>query len=318
MSIIINNAGGGGGSGGVFKSVSLSTRQNPPSSSVFYEIWERGSATKQRPVAVTVMMWSLPGWMNKTGDSPASKWPPAAGAAFGTFTLKGGGIPEKLYYWRGQHQTSATYNYTNKSNFSGCGASADLNKANLLPNPGSQGLFLRQDLKAADAENNNFANFAAWDAVYNGGDGHFWVNPSPPPKGADYLPGNDTPGSNGSIFGRGKTCADGAKFPASCGGSGTATAYGPLARGVAEPSILRPLGAIRPYAVEVDPNISTEPQNKGGDGRANFELPSGLFGISNGAPFTPGGFGIPGGMPPVSRYIEATYETRLVLLIQVA
>ena len=321
MSIVINNAGGGGGSGGIFKTVSLGTTQNPPSSSVFYEIWERGSASKQRPVAVTVMMWSLPGWMNKTDDTPESKWPPAAGAAFGTFTLKGGAIPEKLYYWRGRHQENATYVYTNKSIFSGCGASPDLSKANLLPNPGSQSLFLRQDMKAADAVNNNFANFSAWDAVYNGGDGHFWVSTNPPPNSdaekVGSWKGQDTPGSNGSIFGPGKTCADGAKFPASCGGSGTATARGPLAHGVAEPSILRPLSAIRSYAVEVAPASTFEHQHAG-NGKANFSLPQGMFGISNGAPFTPQGFEIPGGLYPVSRYETTQYKVKLVLLIQVA
>lgn len=299
---------------GAFRIVTKRTSHKDPGGAPFIELWQRGSATKQRPTSVSVLMWSLAGWMNKATASNKGEYPPAAGACFGTFTLHGQQIPEKLYMWRGDHQTNATYNYTQKNRYSGVNSARSRDGANLLPNPGNQGDFHQTNFLAADGQAHNFSDFCAWDAVYNGGDGYYWNKTSP--KGSNPW-GSDTPGSNGSIFGTGKTCSGSARFPASCGGGGSATARGPLAQGVSEPKILQPLGAMRPYTEEIAP--STTLQTLGGNGSAALKLPSDVFGIAGGAPFTPKtSITLPGGNFPYPRDRSPDYEIVVVCLIELA
>lgn len=315
MPISISGGGGSGsGNAGAFRIVTRRTGVTDPSSTKFVELWQRGSATKQRPTSVSVLMWSLAGWMNKATASNKGDYPPGAGACFGTFTLRGQQIPEKLYLWRGHHQGGPTYNYTNKRYFSGVNGSPSVDGANLIPNPSNQGSFYQHNFNAADGQTHNFSDFCAWDAVYNGGDGYYWHKN--PPKGSNPW-GSDTPGSNGSIFGPGKTCSGSARYPASCGGVGTATERGPLAKGVGEPKILPPLGAMRPFAEEIAP--STALSVRGGNGAATLKLPSDVFGIAGGAPFTPKtSITLPGGNDPYPRDENPNYEIVVVCLIELA
>ena len=99
-------------------------------------------------------------------------------------------------------------------------------------------IFNNTDFVAPDAINNHWGDF---DAVYNGGNGHFYSPSST---------AHDSPGSNGSPFGNGKTSTT--EYPASCGGSGTAQGRGPKARGIGL-DILKPLGSLRPHAIELEP-----------------------------------------------------------------
>lgn len=298
---------------GAFRIVTKRTSHKDPGGAPFIELWQRGSATKQRPTSVSVMMWSLAGWMNKATVATVGEYPPAAGACFGTFTLHGQQIPEKLYMWRGDHQTSATYDYTQKNRYSGVNGTQSRDGANLLPNPGAQGYFHNQNMLAADGVSHNFSDFCAWDAVYNGGDGYFW-------PARQRVWNTDTPGSNGSIFGPGKTCSGSARYPASCGNAGTATERGALAHGVGEPRVLMPLGSMRPFATEVGPASGTADEStKGGDGAATLSLPSDVFGIAGGAPFTPKtSISLPGGNKPVNRNSGTSYEIVVVCLVELA
>ena len=313
MAISISGGSAAGAQAGAFRIVTKRNRGLGPDRNKYIELWQRGSATKQRPTSVTVMMWSLAGWMNKYSASTVGEYPPAAGACFGTFTLHGQQIPEKLYLWRGHHQQVATYDYTNKSKYSGVNGEPSIDGANMLPNPGAQALFHNQNFLAPDGQSHNFSDFCAWDAVYNGGDGYFW-------PARQRVWNTDTPGSNGSIFGPGKTCSGSARYPASCGAAGPATERGALAQGVGEPRVLMPLGSMRPFATEVGPaSGSADESTKGGDGAATLSLPNDVFGIAGGAPFTPKtSISLPGGNKPVGRRTDTNSEIVVVCLIELA
>ncbi len=314
MRIINLNGGGGpapGPSGGAsdsglykFLTANNFTNQNPTSSK-YVEIWEAGNKAKPRPESITVMMWGQPCW-HKSGTQVTSH-PPDCGSAFGIVTLKGDDVPQKLYGFRGQHQIAYPYTYEKSRTF-GFSKTTSREGAWLLPNMCGNHLFSNTDFIAPDAAGHHWGDF---DAVYNGGNGHFFSTTT----GGTH----DSPGSNGSPFGTGKTSTT--AYPASCGGSGTASARGPKAKGIGS-DILKPLGSLRPYASELEP-VSSRLSFDGGNGGFEFILPTGSFGMARGVPYSPDDniVRVEGGPAPRNRLYSSgsiTYTPFLYILFEYA
>ena len=317
MSIIISGGvGSAGGSAGIYKFLEAPKINVPdPDPTKFVEIWERGSATKQRPQSITILYWGPGVWMTRDSGTAGEDLPPDCGASFGTVTLRGSQIPEKLYYWRGNHQATYPYTYA-KNKTGGFNGSATRDGAWLLPNATGNIRFNRTDFIAPDAIGHHWGK---WDAIYNGGNGHWWDRSQ-----TDSWKVADTPGSNGSIFGQGKTTTNG-EWPASCGSGGSDTARGTLAHGVAEPAVLEPLGALRPYAVETIPGSwsPSDRQHFGGIGAFSFEMPTNLFGLAGGCPIDPTAglqrIIVGGGPPPRDRLSQVRdYYVTLIVLFEYA
>lgn len=273
-----------------------------PDVAAFIEIWRNGDKTRPKPDSITVMIWGQPAWHARNTQS--ENHPPDCGCAFGIVTIKGDDVPEKIYAWRGRHQVSYPYTYPKDRTF-GFNSTPSRDGAWLLPNMTGNHIFTNTDFIAPDAVNNNWGDF---DAVYNGGNGHFYSR---------TINGHDSPGSNGSPFGDGKTSTT--EYPASCGGSGTETGRGPKALGIGL-NILKPLGSLRPHAVELNPpNLVLN----GGTGGFEFTLPSGSFGMARGAPYHPDTsmISINGGLPPTHRLFvtPSDYQTpHLYILVEYA
>ena len=128
----------------------------------------------------------------------------------------------------------------------------------------------------------------------------------------------DSPGSNGSVFGTGKTSTG--EDPASCGGPGTRSSRGPLAKGIGL-DILKPLGGLRPHAVEIGP-AQADIKVNGGGGGFEFVLPTGSFGMARGAPYTPDTsvVRVAGGPEPINRFDTSTrnYFVSMYVLFEYA
>ncbi len=296
---------GGASDSGLYKFLFANNFTNTgPQSTKFIEIWESGNKSKPRPDSITVMMWGQCAW-HKNGTINSSR-PPDCGSAFGIVTLKGDNIPEKLYAWRGSHQ-SYPYTYTKDTTF-GFNSTPSRDDAWLLPNMTGSFKFTNTDFIAPDAVNNHWGDF---DAVYNGGNGHFFSSSS-----GDT---HDSPGSNGSPFGTGK--ASTTQYPASCGGSGTTSARGPKAKGIGS-DILKPLGSLRPHASELEPPTARANYD-GGNGGFEFILPSDSFGMARGVPYTPDVtiVRVDGGQYPRNRlfpYASSNYSPHLYILFEYA
>lgn len=294
---IVNLKGGGGpapsggaSDSGLYKFINGGEFTNVnPEADKFIEIWEEGNKSKPKPDSITVMIWGMKAWHN----GPSVSRPADCGAAFGIVTLKGDDIPKKLYVFKGIHQ-NYPYTYRKDQSF-GFNSSASRDGGWLLPNLTGQMSFRNTDFIAPDAVNNHWGDF---DAIYNGGNGHFYS-----PSSTEH----DSPGSNGSPFGNGKTSTT--EYPASCGGSGTATSRGPKARGIGS-DILKPLGGLRAHAIEIEPS-ATDLNYFGGNGGFEFELPTGSFGMARGVPYTPNTtvIRVPGGPYPTNRVLSERFNT---------
>ena len=312
---IINLEGGGGpapsggaSDSGLYKFLEGTGFTNlNPDQNKYIEIWEEGNISKPKPDSITIMMWGTPCW-HRSG-SVTTLNPPDCGSAFGIVTLKGDDIPQKLYVFRGAHQPTYPYTYPKDRTF-GFSKTVSREGAWLLPNMGGNHYFTNTDFIAADAVGHHWGDF---DAVYNGGNGHFYT--ITPTTGVDQ----DSPGSNGSPFGNGKTSTT--IYPASCGGSGTATGRGPKAKGIGL-DILKPLGGLRPHALELEPQ-TPRLNYDGGNGGFEFVLPTGTFGMARGAPYTPDTtvVRVAGGPVPRNRVYPAasiTYTPHLYILFEYA
>ena len=305
---IVNLKGGGGpapapsggdSDSGLYKFLKADYFNNTePLSTKFVEIWRQGDKTRPRPDSITVMMWGAAAWHAR--GTVSDSHPPDCGSAFGIITIKGDDIPQKIYAWRGRHQPGYPYTYPKDRTF-GFNSTPSREGAWLLPNMTGNQIFNNTDFVAPDAINNHWGDF---DAVYNGGNGHFYSPSST---------AHDSPGSNGSPFGNGKTSTT--EYPASCGGSGTAQGRGPKARGIGL-DILKPLGSLRPHAIELEP---TDLYREGGTGGFEFELPTGSFGMARGVPYTPNAtvVRVDGGQPPKDRtFVEpAAYHSPYLYIL---
>ncbi len=314
MRIINLNGGGGpaptpsGGAAdsGLYKFVIGNDFTNVnPDRNKFLEIWRNGDKSMPRPDSITVMMWGQQAWHR--GNRLDNTHPPDCGSAFGIVTLKGDDVPEKIYAFRGGHQ-NYPYTYSKSSTF-GFNGEPSRDDGWLLPNMCGSYNFTNTDFIAPDAEGHHWGNF---DAVYNGGNGHWFSRPAGPGT-------HDAPGSNGSPFGHGVTSTT--EYPASCGGSGAASGRGPKARGI-DLDILKPLGGLRPHALELEPP-SARSNYDGGNGGFEFVLPANSFGMARGAPYTPDVtvVRIAGGPYPKNRLFpnsSITYSPSLYVLIEYA
>ncbi len=313
MRIINLNGGGGpapepsGGASdsGLYKFLTApKINQINPAADKFVEIWEQGNKAKPRPESITVMIWGPGAW--QTHSTSRLDLPPDCGSAFGIVTLKGSQVPEKVYYFRGNHQANYPYTYEKGKTF-GFNSSAQREGGWLLPNMTGNIRFPNADFIAADAVNNNWGT---WDAVYNGGNGHYWNR-----LGTDTM---DSPGSNGSVFGTGKTSTG--DYPASCGGGGTSSGRGPKAKGIGL-DILKPIGSLRPYASELEP-AQANLNLSGGGGGFEFVLPQNSFGMARGAPYIPDTsvVRVNGGPEPINRFDTNTrnYFVSMYILFEYA
>lgn len=317
MPISISGGGGSGsGNAGLYKFLQApKLNVANPDSSKFVQIWERNNPLKQRPETITILFWGPGVWMTRGTGTAGEDHPPDCGAAFGTVTLRGAQIPEKLYYWRGSHAPNYPYTYP-KFRTAGFNKSPTRDGAWLLPNATGNKNFNRTDFIAPDAVGHHWGN---WDAVYNGGNGHWFDRTQTDP----WRTGSDAPGSAGSIFGPGKTTTSG-KWPASCGSGGSDTARGSLADGIGEPSVLKPLGGLRVYAKEVAPATSDEDlKHFGGNGNFKFVIPSDIFGLAGGCPINPSAglslIDVGGGPIPRDRLSQVRdYYVTLIILFEFA
>ncbi len=309
---IVNLKGGGGpapapsggdSDSGLYKFINGGEFTNlDPQTDKFIEIWEENNKSKPKPDSITIMMWGIQVWHN----SPLASRPPDCGIAFGIITLKGDDIPKKLYVFRGRHQQTYPYTYEKNRTF-GFSSTVSRDGGWLLPNMCGQSAFTNTDFIAPDAVNNHWGDF---DAIYNGGNGNFYSPSST---------AHDSPGSNGSPFGNGKTSTT--EYPASCGGSGTDTSRGPKARGIGS-DILKPLGGLRAHAIEIEPPAGGL-NYLGGNGGFEFELPTGSFGMARGVPYTPEPtiVRVAGGKYPNNRVVperSITYTPSIYILFEYA
>jgi len=320
MSIIISG-GGSSDFAALYKIITASSSALTPSTSSYIQIWDPADSKLPRPYTVTVMAWGLAGWMNKYNATDVADYPPSCGTAFGIVTIRGD-IPQKLYTVRGYHQQTSSYVYDQRDRCSFIGPNPTLDDEGwYLANPGGQSYFYQSDLKATDVAGNKNALGKPWDFVANGGNGHYFSGWAPP-AGENFWK-SDSPGSNGSVFGNGFTSTGtGAgpdwPFPSSCGGSGSPSGRGPLAKGATDPSVrraLKPMAAMLPYALEVAPAGGF--YTTGGTGEFTFDTPADTFFVMSGAPFNPRtSLNIPGGMAPPPRDVKPPGESRYVLLVE--
>ena len=255
---------------GLYKIITGSGFTNlDPSSSKYIHIWDANDRSMPRPESIIVMVFGQPCW----NRSQSQAHPPDCGAAFGIATLKGDDIPEKLYAFRGSHNN---YPYTYpKNNTFGFSKTVSRDGAWLLPNMAGNHMFTNADFVAPDAKVHHWGE---WDYIANGGNGKF----------TQYASGFDSCGSNGSMFGDGKTSTG--KYPSSCGNSGTDSARGRLAQGIEYNSAFDSLKSVLPFALEKAPTppSGTNINDIGGNGGVDFMLTENVeFGLANGVPFIP-------------------------------
>ncbi len=298
---IVNLKGGGGpapgpapagdSNSGAYKLLLVNNFTNlDPESSKYIRIWNDNDYSKPKPESIMIMVWGQTPW-HKNGTQSSSH-PPDCGAPFGIVTLKGDDIPQKLYAFRGRHHDVYPYTYDKERTF-GFSKTASRDDAWLLPNMGGNHLFSNTDFVAPDAKGHHWG---VWDYIANGGNGKF----------TQYTSGSgiDSCGSNGSMFGDGKTSTG--KYPSSCGNPGTDSERGRLAQIIEYNSAFDSFKSVLPFAVEANPTppSGSNINNIGGSGALNFWLTEDVeFGMVNGVPFrpAPAKIALAGGHPPVGR-----------------
>ena len=279
----------GDNNSGLYKIITGNSFTNlDPESSKYIHIWDANDRSMPRPKSIIVMVWGQTPWHK--GGTLSATHPPDCGAAFGIATLEGDDVPEKLYAFRGRHHESYPYSYQISKTF-GFSKTVSRDDAWLLPNMGGNHEFTNNDFIAADAKNNHWGE---WDYIANGGNGKF----------TQYTTGIDSCGSNGSMFGDGKTSTG--KYPSSCGNPGTDSARGRLAQGIEYNSAFDSLKSVLPFALEKAPTApsGSNINNIGGSGGVDFMLTENVeFGLANGVPFIPAPvkISLSGGKPPVGR-----------------
>ncbi len=298
MRIVNLKAGGGPAPGpagdsnsGAYKLLLANNFNNTePDSSKYVRIWNDNDYSKPKPESIMIMIWGTPCW-HKRGTLSASH-PPDCGAAFGIVKLKGDDIPQKLYAFNGRHQVDYPYTYDKERTF-GFSKTVSRDGGWLLPNMTGNHLISNADFIAPDAKGHHWGD---WDYIANGGNGKF----------TQYTSGSgiDSCGSNGSMFGDGKTSTG--KYPSSCGNPGTDSERGRLAQIIEYNSAFDSFKSVLPFAVEANPTLpsGSNINNVGGSGALNFWLTEDVeFGMVNGVPFipAPAKIALAGGFPPVSR-----------------
>jgi len=284
-------SGGGGGTvvnsdtSGLFKFVHHDT-PNSQSTIDKIRIYSNTDFSNPKPKEIMIMFNGRTLWDGgKSGNSPANP-----GTAFGIKTLKGDEIPEFIYV-RTNASMPKGFDYSDEGRYSTFATDSSFNNKFGLPNCVNSKEFSRQDNIAPDAKTHHLGD---WDFIANGGNGKFTDG------GGDI----DSCGSNGSMFGDGKTSTG--KYPSSCGNPGTDTARGQLAHDITYNKAFDSFKSILSFGVENNPDIpsGSNINNVGGSGAINFQLTENVhFGMANGVPFLPAPIkaNIVGGHPVVGR-----------------
>ncbi len=290
---IVNLKGGSGGGGtvvnsdssGLFKMTHHTTRSGG-NIITWYRIYDPSDHALPKPKEIMVMFNTRTPWnANKTNNSP-----PNPGTAFGIKIFKGDEVPEYVYV-HPQASQPHVFDYGNESCYSLLSTDEHFNNKFGLPNARNSGGFVREDNVAPDAKTYHIGE---WDFIANGGTGIFTNN------GGDI----DSCGSNGSMFGDGKTSAG--RYPSSCGAPGTSTERGLLAHGIEYNKTFDSFKSILSFAQEQNPDIpsGSNINNVGGSGALDFWPTENVeFGMANGVPFVPAPVKIKiyGGYPVVGR-----------------
>ncbi len=273
---IINLNGGGGGTfvnsdnSGLFKMTHHVTGNDMNTTTVI-DIYDENDPSTPRPKEIAVFFNGRAPWNPQRDEN---KTPPNPGTAFGIKIFKGDDVPKSIYV-RSFASNPKGFDYGNKDRYSQFATDSRFKNTFGLPNAPNANQFDRVDCPAADAKTHHLGE---WDFIANGGNGKF----------TSYTDGIDSCGSNGSMFGDGKT-SDGA-YPSSCGNPGTDSERGKLAHGIEYNSAFDSFKSILSFAEEVDPTPPTGSNinNIGGNGHTVFNMTQNVeFGMANGVPFTP-------------------------------
>ncbi len=290
---IVNLKGGSGGGGTVVNSDSSGlfkmTHHTTPSGAsniTWIRIYSTTDKSKPKPKEIMVMFNGRTPW----NAAKNSNSPPNPGTAFGIKIFKGDEVPEKIYV-HSQFSNPPGFDYGNGTKYSLLATDEHFNNKFGLPNPCNSREFVRQDNIAPDAKTHHIGD---WDFIANGGNGIFTNG------GGDI----DSCGSNGSMFGDGKTSFG--RYPSSCGAPGTTTERGLLAHGITYNKVFDSFKSILSFAQEQNPVIpsGSNINNVGGSGALDFVLTENVeFGMANGVPFIPAPVKIKiyGGYPVVGR-----------------
>ncbi len=285
-------SGGGGGTvvnsdtSGLFKFVHHDT--NGASRAIDkIRIYSPTDFNNPRPKEILIMFNGRTAW---NGGGKSANSPPNPGTAFGIKILKGDEIPEFIHI-KTQASMPKGFDYSEEGCYSLLATDSNFNNKFGLPNCANSRDFNRADNVAPDAKTHHIGD---WDFIANGGDGKFTDN------GGDI----DSCGSNGSMFGDGKTSTG--IYPSSCGNPGTDTARGQLAHDITYNKAFDSFKSILSFGVENNPDIppGSNINNVGGSGAINFQLTENVhFGMANGVPFLPAPIkaNIVGGHPVVGR-----------------
>ena len=285
-------SGGGGGTvvnsdtSGLFKFVHHDTANNMQLAERI-RIYIPNDYNDPKPKEIMIMFNGRGPW---NGGGKSANSPPNPGTAFGIKILKGDEIPEFIYVHT-QGSMPKGFNYSDESRYSLLATDSNFNNKFGLPNCANSKEFNRQDNVAPDAKTHHIGD---WDFIANGGNAKFTDG------GGDI----DSCGSNGSMFGDGKTSTG--KYPSSCGNPGTDTARGQLAHDITYNKAFDSFKSILSFGVENNPDIpsGSNINNVGGSGAINFQLAENVqFGMANGVPFLPAPIklNIVGGHPVVGR-----------------
>ncbi len=260
-------------------------------------IYDDYDYSNPRPVEIAVFFNGRAPWNPSRSSSTT---PPNAGTAFGIKIFKGDDVPKSIYV-KSNASSPKNFDYNDKNRYSQFATDSGFVNTFGLPNIPNAREFNREDCPAADAKTHHLGD---WDFIANGGDGKF----------TDYTADIDSCGSNGSMFGDGKT-SNGA-YPSSCGNPGTDTERGKIARGIEYNSAFDSFKSILYFAEEVDPTppSGSNINNTGGSGHTIFNMQNIEFGMSDGVPFTPSPAKImlAGGHPVVGRTSTADQFSCLI------
>ena len=285
--------GGGGGFGSginVLRYVKGRLAGVNPDPNRFLQLWDPNDPMWPEPDIAHVLYYGGTGWMNKYNASDREDYPPACGCAFGYKKFRKENVPQRLYGWIGALASTFPYDYSDSSAYGGFNIGPSRTGAWELPTPTRQGFFHKTDYLAPNVYGHAKGQ---WDAVFPGGNGHWF-------KRTLVVTSPDGCGSNASVFGRGYP---GDVFPGGTGGPGTATARGPVATHIAD-GVLDELGAFKRF---VKGKAQVSPV-QGDNGDFVVDIPSDMFEFA-GAPVSPDGslLKLPWGPTPTSRDFINSY-----------
>ena len=250
-----------------------------------------------RPKEIAIFFNGRAPWNPSRSDN----CPPNPGTAYGIKIFKGDDVPRKIYV-KSFASNPKGFDYSDKNRYSQFALDNQFTNTFGLPNAANARDFSDEDIPAADAKTHHLGD---WDYIANGGNGKYTT----------YTQDIDSCGSNGSMFGDGKTSTG--IYPSSCGNPGTDAGRGSLARGIEYNSAFDSFKSVLSFAEEEAPTppSGSNLNNIGGNGGVSFGLTENVeFGMANGVPFIPAPIKITlnGGHPPVGRRSQASQFSCLI------